>query len=431
MPRCPLMTPKMAILQGFPRALPSTSRSSSGRCARRSADPAPIRGRWRRRGGAAHRPRGGRTAVAGLRRSLAPPPSRSPRRPRDTRQGRSSQAHALVRRAARLRPALVQRRRASADRRPSGAGRSSPGRARGDRARRNENRRLPPAGAVRVRRRRDLHGPARRRAPARGHEADLVSVPFKWYPGTRVLTQAFLWRMLDLEEADGKRIDLVVATKFPSYLVRHPEKRVWLVHQFRQAYELDGTDLGQFGDSAEERAIRRKVQALDRVALGEASRLFAISQNVAGRLEASTGLQRRGAPASAAGARVPLRELRRLRPLGQPPRPREADRPPARGGGARRFARGRHRRRRARSRAARAARSRSRPQRPRPLHRPHPGRRARRSLRALSRRLLRAGRRGLRHGPARGVPLREARADDDGRRRPARDRRPTGPPGSS
>jgi glycosyltransferase involved in cell wall biosynthesis len=125
---------------------------------------------------------------------------------------------------------------------------------------------------------------------ARGYDADLVSVPFKWYPGTRVLTQAFLWRMLDLEEADGQRIDLVVATKFPSYVVRHPEKRVWLVHQFRQAYELDGTELGQFGDSPDDRAIRRKVQALDRVALGEASRLFAISQNVANRVEASTGL---------------------------------------------------------------------------------------------------------------------------------------------
>ncbi len=125
---------------------------------------------------------------------------------------------------------------------------------------------------------------------ARGHDADLVSVPFKWYPGTRLLTQAFLWRLLDLDEADGRRIDVVVATKFPSYLVRHSDKRVWLVHQFRQAYELDGTELGQFGDSAEDRAIRRKVQALDRVALGEATRLFAVSGNVAGRLQASTGL---------------------------------------------------------------------------------------------------------------------------------------------
>jgi glycosyltransferase involved in cell wall biosynthesis len=65
---------------------------------------------------------------------------------------------------------------------------------------------------------------------------------------------------------------------------------VWLVHQFRQAYELDGTDLGQFGSTPEERALRRQVQELDRRALGEATRLFATSANVAGRLERSTGL---------------------------------------------------------------------------------------------------------------------------------------------
>jgi glycosyltransferase involved in cell wall biosynthesis len=124
----------------------------------------------------------------------------------------------------------------------------------------------------------------------RGHDADLVSVPFKWYPGERVLTQAFLWRLLDLEEADGQRIDLVIATKFPSYVVRHPNKVVWVVHQFRQAYELDRTALGQFGESPEERAIRRKVQQLDRVALGEARKLFATSRNVADRLQRSTGL---------------------------------------------------------------------------------------------------------------------------------------------
>ena len=124
----------------------------------------------------------------------------------------------------------------------------------------------------------------------RGHEADLVTVPFKWYPGARVLTQAFLWRLLDLDEVDGRPVDLVIATKFPSYVVRHREKRVWLVHQFRQAYELDRTELGQFGESAEDRALRRKVQELDRIALGEATRLFATSANVAGRLERSTGL---------------------------------------------------------------------------------------------------------------------------------------------
>ena len=124
----------------------------------------------------------------------------------------------------------------------------------------------------------------------REHEAELVTVPFKWYPGTRVLDQAFLWRLLDLTESDGRPIDLVVATKFPSYVVRHPNKRVWVLHQFRQAYELDRTDLGQFSEEAEDRALRRSVQRLDRIALGEAKRLFATSRNVADRIERSTGL---------------------------------------------------------------------------------------------------------------------------------------------
>jgi len=124
----------------------------------------------------------------------------------------------------------------------------------------------------------------------RGHETDLVTVPYKWYPGERVLSQAFLWRLLDLGESDGRSIDLVIATKFPSYAVRHPRKVVWLLHQFRQAYELDRTELGQFGESAEDRATRHAVQRLDKVALGEARKLFATSRNVAERIKRSTGL---------------------------------------------------------------------------------------------------------------------------------------------
>jgi glycosyltransferase involved in cell wall biosynthesis len=126
---------------------------------------------------------------------------------------------------------------------------------------------------------------------ARGHEAELVTVPYKWYPGERVLTQAFLWRLLDLEEANGRPIDAVIATKFPSYAVRHPRKVVWLLHQFRQAWDLDRTELGQFSESAQDRALRRQVLAFERTALGEARAIFATSGNVASRLRASTGLE--------------------------------------------------------------------------------------------------------------------------------------------
>ncbi len=126
---------------------------------------------------------------------------------------------------------------------------------------------------------------------ARGHAADLVTIPFKWYPGAKVLSQALLWRLADLDEADGRRIDLVVATKFPSYCVRHPRKVAWVLHQFRQAYEYDRTDLGQFSESAGDRATIGAVRRLDRVALGECRHVFATSRNVADRLRRSVDVE--------------------------------------------------------------------------------------------------------------------------------------------
>ena len=133
----------------------------------------------------------------------------------------------------------------------------------------------------------DLVGALRRR----GHEAELVTVPFKWYPGTRVLDQAFLWRLVDLTESEGRPIDCVIATKFPAYAVRHPNKVAWVLHQFRQAYDYDRTNLGQFSESPEDRATRAAVERLDGVALGEARKVFATSRNVADRLRRFNGIE--------------------------------------------------------------------------------------------------------------------------------------------
>ena len=40
---------------------------------------------------------------------------------------------------------------------------------------------------------------------AHGHQADLVSVPFKWYPKEELLPHAAAWRLLDLSESSGRR----------------------------------------------------------------------------------------------------------------------------------------------------------------------------------------------------------------------------------
>lgn len=118
----------------------------------------------------------------------------------------------------------------------------------------------------------------------RGHQADLVTLPFKWYPDRVLLESALAWRMLDLSESNGRPIDVVIGTKYPSYLVEHPRKVVWLFHQFRQAYDMHGTKFAQFGDDAHGAAMREAILGMDQRALDEARAVFAISGNVAGRL---------------------------------------------------------------------------------------------------------------------------------------------------
>jgi glycosyltransferase involved in cell wall biosynthesis len=128
------------------------------------------------------------------------------------------------------------------------------------------------------------------RLRAHGYRTDLVSVPFKWYPKDEVLTHAAAWRMLDLSESNGTPVDLVIATKFPSYFVRHPNKVAWLVHQHRAAYELCGTEYSDFAHTDLDVGLRQKLIALDSEILRECRRLYAIAGNTAARVLAFNGL---------------------------------------------------------------------------------------------------------------------------------------------
>ena len=125
---------------------------------------------------------------------------------------------------------------------------------------------------------------------SRGIAADRVSLPFKWYPKDEILPHAAAWRLLDLSESNGRPIDLVIATKFPSYFVRHPTKVCWLVHQHRAAYELCGTEYSDFGDEESDVGLRDRLMALDEEMLGECRGLYTISQTVSQRLEKYNGL---------------------------------------------------------------------------------------------------------------------------------------------
>jgi glycosyltransferase involved in cell wall biosynthesis len=126
---------------------------------------------------------------------------------------------------------------------------------------------------------------------AAGHEAEEVVVAGRWYPATELLHQMAVWRSLDLSESNGLPIDMVIALKFPAYVVPHERKVVWLIHQHRSAYELwDHPEFADLSKQEEGPALRDMVVRSDRVALGEAKRIFTNSRNVQDRLWSSIRL---------------------------------------------------------------------------------------------------------------------------------------------
>jgi glycosyltransferase involved in cell wall biosynthesis len=124
----------------------------------------------------------------------------------------------------------------------------------------------------------------------RSFRVDVVALPFHGHPPSEVVRQALAWRLVELRETDGRAFDLVIPTKFPSYLVRSPRKVAWLFHQHREAYDLLGTPRSSFTDSPEDRLARESILAMDRTALAECERVYTISRNVAGRLGRHCGL---------------------------------------------------------------------------------------------------------------------------------------------
>ena len=124
----------------------------------------------------------------------------------------------------------------------------------------------------------------------RGYLAELVSVPFKWYPKTEILPHAAAWRLLDLSESNGRPVDLVIASKFPTYFARHPRKVAWLIHQYRAAYELAGTPYSDFAHTEADVGLRATLIRLDTAMLGECRAIYANARNTAGRLARFNGL---------------------------------------------------------------------------------------------------------------------------------------------
>ena len=118
-----------------------------------------------------------------------------------------------------------------------------------------------------------------------GYKAEVVALPFKWYPPTEIMRSAMAWRMLDLSAANGTSVDLVIGMRFPAYLVAHEKKVLWIIHQHRAAYNLHGTPFDDLSNYPEGVRVREWIQNCDGRFIPEARKVFANSNTVADRLK--------------------------------------------------------------------------------------------------------------------------------------------------
>lgn len=113
-----------------------------------------------------------------------------------------------------------------------------------------------------------------------GHEAILVRVPFRWEPPEKILEHMLACRFLRLPN-----VDRVIALKFPAYYIPHHDKVLWLLHQFRQAYDLWGTPFQGLPDNERGRAIRQVIIEGDNTYLREVRKIFTNSPVTSERLK--------------------------------------------------------------------------------------------------------------------------------------------------
>jgi len=126
----------------------------------------------------------------------------------------------------------------------------------------------------------------------RNYDVELINIPYKWYPHEQLLKSIEIWKMMDLSESNGKKIDMIITTKFPSYFAQHRSKVLWLIHQYRQMYDLFDTPYSGFDKSRpEDMELRNKLIDMDTRILKTYKKIFTNSKNTAERLQKFNGIK--------------------------------------------------------------------------------------------------------------------------------------------
>lgn len=125
---------------------------------------------------------------------------------------------------------------------------------------------------------------------SRSYQVERIQLPMQSLPIEEVVKGCLAWRLLNVDRIYNEPIDLVIGTKFPSYMVPHKNKVLWLVHQYREIYDLYGTEYSGFTNTPRDNRLREYLIELDQLAFQESRKIFTISKTVSKRLKNYNGI---------------------------------------------------------------------------------------------------------------------------------------------
>lgn len=120
----------------------------------------------------------------------------------------------------------------------------------------------------------------------KGVRAELVRIPFTWHPPEKILDCILSSLAMQIDY-----VDRVIALKFPAYLVRHPHKTLWLLHQYRQSYDLRGTNDTNLPEDSRSEEIRNHIISADNACFASCRKIFVNSRVTQSRLRHHNGFE--------------------------------------------------------------------------------------------------------------------------------------------
>lgn len=119
-----------------------------------------------------------------------------------------------------------------------------------------------------------------------GHEAEEISIPFRFAPISEIKRSMDIWESENFEYMNGYKMDLVICLQFPTFYLKYPKKVAWILHQHRSVYDLWDTPFsGGLSTTVEGNLLKQDIVKRDTEALKTFDKVFTIAKTVSDRLE--------------------------------------------------------------------------------------------------------------------------------------------------